>query len=231
MKCTRKLSLLAISIFILIAGFVFFVIGCANASIIKSDNNSLVFKDKKSLIVYFTYAENIGDTSSMSIDAITSASLHMPTENTINNTKLMVDEISKKVNADIYSIVVKYPYDPVFDNMTDKARDDIKNNKIMELQKELPDISKYENIYIGSPLWWYTIPAPVKTFLSKVDLSNKTVIPFGIHRGSGLEPFIEALKELQPNAEIADGFTVEARTLNEETKQEFNKFLDQLLRE
>ncbi|MDO5352837.1 MAG: hypothetical protein Q4E81_08425, partial [Succinatimonas sp.] len=75
-----------------------------------------------------------------------------------------------------------------------------------------------------------TIPAPVKTFLSKVDLSNKTVIPFGIHRGSGLEPFIEALKELQPNAEIADGFTVEARTLNEETKQEFNKFLDQLLK-
>ena len=64
---------------------------------------------KKPLVIYFTYSENIGNTSDMSVDAVTSASLHEPTENKEGNMQVMVKEIQEKTGADAFSILVQDP--------------------------------------------------------------------------------------------------------------------------
>ncbi len=224
----RRLSVLALAAFISCGFYAAVLMGCASASVVKGDASSPIDMSKKALIVYFTYSENIGDTSKMSVDALTAASLHAPTENTIGNLKLMVNEIKDRTNADIYSITVANPYAPEFENMTDVAKIQIQKGEIITLKEELPDLKNYETIYFGSPIWWYTIPAPVATFLKKTDMSGKTVIPFGIHRGSGINAFLEALRELQPKAVLSDSFTVDAATPNAEVKAAFALFLDSI---
>ncbi|MBQ2638447.1 hypothetical protein IJF91_00020 [Candidatus Saccharibacteria bacterium] len=49
------------------------------------------------------------------------------------------------------------------------------------------DISKYDNIFLGYPIWWGDLPMIVYTFLDKHDFSDKTVIPFNTHDGSWYE--------------------------------------------
>lgn len=183
----------------------------------------------KSLIVYFTYSENIGDTSKMTPDAVTSASLHGTTKNKEGNMQVMVEELKKRTGADTYSIVVKNPYAAKFEDMRDKAREDIDQQRLLELKNPLPDLSQYDVIYFGTPIWHYTLPAPVSTFLKEADLSGKTIVPFGIHRGSGFGSNLNTIQSLQPKAKLTDGFTVDAQTDNQEVRQDFDNFLDQLL--
>ncbi|MGS6024093.1 flavodoxin [Limosilactobacillus fermentum] len=62
------------------------------------------------------------------------------------------------------------------------------------LKSPLPDVSKYDTIYIGSPIWWGQYPMIMFTFFDKENLNGKTIIPFTTHAGSGLANTVEALK-------------------------------------
>lgn len=211
------------------AGFYVYNMPDTEAQVVKGSVQTEVKKQSKSLIIYFTYSENMGDTSGMDVDAITSASLHGEKLVSEGNMQVMVKEIQKKTGADVFSIVVKEAYNPNFDDMTNKAKTDIEENRQMELQGALPDLSHYDAIYFGTLIWWYTLPAPVSSYLRLADFAGKTVVPFGIHRGSGFNHNLETIQELQPKAKLTDGFTIDARTPNEETIRQFDEFLDSLL--
>ena len=60
-------------------------------------------------------------------------------------------------------------------------------------------------------------------------MSNKTIIPFGINLGSGFGTIIDEIKELCPNSTVIDGFTINASTPNDEVKDEFGTWLDEIL--
>lgn len=213
-----------------IAGYYVFNMPDTEAQVVKSTAVTEVGSRSKSLIVYFTYSENIGDTSNMDVDAITSASLHGEKLVSEGNMQVMVKEIQKKTGADVFSIVAKETYAPNFDDMTNKAKADIEQNRQMELKGQLPDLSQYDVIYLGTPIWWYTLPAPVSSYLKQSDFTGKTIVPFGIHRGSGFNKNLETIQELQPGAKLTDGFTIDARTPNEETRKQFDEFLKGLLK-
>lgn len=183
---------------------------------------------KKPLVVYFTYSENI-DTTGMSADAITSASMHGVNKNKEGNMQVMVQEIQKRTGADVYPIVVKDLYAPKFEDMTQKAKADIQQKKVTPLKNPLPDLSQYDVVYFGTPVWWYTLPAPVSTFLKQANLAGKTIVPFGIHRGSGFSSNLDTIQEMQPKAKLTEGFTIDAGTPNQEVRQKFDGFLDKLL--
>lgn len=229
----RKKKYLAAGLaLILMAGGTFFAVRSkprAQGTVVQQSGVS-VPKNQKALVVYFTYAENIGDTSGMSQDAVTSASLHKSTQNTQGNIQVMVSEIRKKTGADVYSIVIQDPYDPIFANMHDRAKEEIQSGKNLALKNPLPDFSRYDVIYLGTPIWWYSLPAPVSSFLKQADLSGKTIVPFGIHRGSGFNKNLESIQQLQPKAKLTNGFTIDAETPNKEVQQQFDSFLDGLLK-
>ena len=64
-----------------------------------------------------------------------------------------------------------------------------------------------QNIIIGTPVWWYTVPMPIYSFLDAYDLSGKNVMVFTTHEGSGLADAINVIRQQEPQASVnATGF-------------------------
>lgn len=178
-----------------------------------------------SLVVYFAYAENIGDTSGMSVDAVTSASLG-PTSNTEGNLQVMAEVIQERKSADVFHIVVQEPYDPSYDVMHDRAVDEIADGTLPALIGQVENLDDYDVIYLGTPVWSGSLPQPVVSFLTEHDLSGKTIVPFGIHLGSRFGRIPNQLEELCPDAVLEEGFTINAGTANADVREEFGQWLD-----
>ena len=176
------------------------------------------------LVAYFAYSENMGDTSGMSVDAITSASVG-PTNNTEGNLQVMAQVIQENTGADVFHIVVSDPYDPEYNTMLDRAVEEIENNTLPELKESIDNINQYDVIYLGMPVWAGALPQPVVTFLTENDLSGKTIIPFGIHLGSRFGRMLNQIEELCPDATLEEGFTINASTANDEVRTEFGEWL------
>lgn len=87
----------------------------SSAESVTSSNEEEPSQDGQSntLVAYFAYSENMGDTSGMSVDAITSASVG-PTDNTEGNLQVMAQVIEENTGADVFHIVVSDPYDAAF---------------------------------------------------------------------------------------------------------------------
>ena len=186
----------------------------------KQQDNS----DEKVLVAYFTYAENIGDTSNMSVDAIASASIGT-TANTEGNLQVIAETIQQTMDADVFHIVVKEPYDADYATMRNRALNEISNNILPELKETVENLDQYDVVYLGTPVWSGSLPQPVVSFLTENDLTGKTVIPFGIHLGSRFGKMLEQIEELCPGSTLLDGFTVEAGTDNDEVRAEVIKWL------
>lgn len=60
------------------------------------------------------------------------------------------------------------------------------------------DLANYDVVYVGFPIWWYTAPRIVNTFLESYDFTGKTVIPFATSGGSGVERSAGDLKAKYP---------------------------------
>lgn len=183
---------------------------------------------KKALVAYFAYSENIGDTSKMSVDAVTSASLNEKTKNKQGNLQLMAAEIKEKKGADVHKILVKDTYNPDYSTMVKRAEQEIDNNTKVALKSKVKDLQKYDVIYLGMPVWYGALPQPVVTFLEENDLSGKTIVPFGIHLGSEFGSCISQIKKKYPDANVVKGFTISADTSNATVKSKFDKWLDKL---
>ena len=181
----------------------------------------------KALIIYFDYSENI-DTTGLDVDAISQASMAGTRARDNSNLLVMVDVLKKRTNADVYSLRVADLYAPDFGDMMGPAREQKENNEMLAFQEELPDFSRYDVIYLGTPVWWYGAPQSILTVLQQADFSGKKIVFFGIHRGSGFAGIPEEILSYQPDAVIVDRFTVECQTPNEETHAQFNAFLDQV---
>ena len=184
-------------------------------------------EESKSLIIYFDYSENI-DTTGMDVDAISQASMAGTLARDRGNLLVMKDILVERTGADVYSLRVANPYAPAFGDMMYPAQDEKNNDVVMSYAEELPDLSGYDRIYIGSPVWWYGAPQAVLSYLQQVDMSGKEIVFFGIHRGSGLGGIPEQIEERQPNATVIARFTVECQTDNGKAADDFNAFLDTL---
>lgn len=125
-------------------------------------------------------------------------------------------------------IVVQEPYDPEYDVMHDRAIDEIDSEAFPALTETVENLDQYDVVFLGMPVWSGSLPRPVATFLSENDLSGKTIIPFGIHLGSRFGGMIGEIEELCPDATILEGFTINARTANDEVRTEFQEWLGTL---
>lgn len=81
--------------------------------------------------------------------------------------------------------------------------------------KDLEDASKYETIYVGFPVWWYTAPTIINTFLEAYDFSGKTVIFFATSGGSTIDKANEEFKAAYPKINWKAGQTLNGATLED----------------
>ena len=126
-------------------------------------------------------------------------------------------KLAKEANADIYEIKPAVPYTKADLNWQDKnSRSSIEmsdHNSRPEIADKNADISKYDTIYLGFPIWWYIAPTIINTFLESYDFSGKKIILFATSGSSG---FGKTVQNLQLSA--ADCKIIESKvnpTLNE----------------
>ena len=124
------------------------------------------------------------------------------------HTKPLAEYIAEDLNADLYEIEAKVPYtDDDIKYYTNCRADREQNDPSArpEIAGELPDVTGYDTVFIGYPIWHGQAPKIIYTFLEGVDLSGKTIIPFCTSHSSPLGTSAENLHPLAPDAAWMEG--------------------------
>ena len=143
-------------------------------------------KEGKALVVFFSHA---GDNYSVG-------------NIKVGNTKIVADYITELTGAKQFEIVT-HKYDGMAYNPPIKlAKEETARGELPEYEGDI-DLSKYDIVFIGGPVWWGTYPQVMFSFFKKHtnDLKGKTVIPFTTHEGSGLANCVEDVKKAFPGVQ------------------------------
>lgn len=141
-----------------------------------------------------------------------------------SNTRTVAQEFASQLDADMEEIVAVNPYDGDFQATIDRCLQEREAGVIPEIQPITSDLSKYDNIFIGYPVWFGTYAPPVAAFLNQVDLSGKNIYAFCTFGSGGLISSIRDLVQAQPNARFITGYGVRAARLAA-APQEIERFL------
>ena len=118
-------------------------------------------------------------------------------------------QIAETVGADLYEIRPEQPYtDADLDWMDKKSRSTIEMNDSAcrpAIAGPAADLSGYDTVFVGFPVWWYVEPRIIDTFLESGDFSGKTVIPFATSGGSGISGAEKRMKTICPAADWQRG--------------------------
>lgn len=165
------------------------------------------------LIAYFLLSENTSSSKeeqSGTLDAISSASVVTDGEDVYGNTEYIAKLIQEKTGGTLYQIQTRETYSTDFDEVVDQNHSEINTSYLPELKDNSLDISQYDIIFIGYPVWSSTMPRAIYSFLNQYDLSEKTVIPFCTHNGYGSGNSYQMIASLCSDATNLDGLAVAA---------------------
>ena len=124
-------------------------------------------------------------------------------------TKDAAEEISKILNCDLYEIKPKIPYsgnDLDWNKKNSRSTLECKNRKSRpELADKNANISKYNTILVGFPVWWYLAPNIILTFLESYNFTGKKVVVWGTSWSSGMGKATEEIKNIVKGANVIEG--------------------------
>ncbi|SMC45564.1 flavodoxin [Sporomusa malonica] len=132
---------------------------------------------KKALVVYFSYT---------------------------GNTRILAEQIRQNVGGDIFELQPATPYSTDYATVEKQGKQEVESGYKPPLKAKVENLASYDVIFVGTPIWWYTIAPPVATFLAESDLAGKTIIPFCTHGGYGAGHNLEDIKKLAPKAQVLD---------------------------
>lgn len=125
-------------------------------------------------------------------------------------TKAVAEEIASQLGADVCSFDVAEVYDGDFDATIERCLKEMKEGYVPELAPLSVDLSSYDVIFLGYPIWFGTYAPPVKALISSFGevLGSKTIVPFCTFGSGGLESSVEDLVEALPSADVREGYGV-----------------------
>ena len=124
------------------------------------------------------------------------------------NTEIAVEIISGMIDADVFRIEMKKPYSKVYNTCIEEAQNDLRNKARPEIGDFGYDISSYDTVILAYPNYWGTAPMAVMTFLEKVDLSGKKILPLCTNEGSGMGRSEKDIKAVCPDSIVVRGLPV-----------------------
>ena len=130
------------------------------------------------------------------------------------NTERAAQELAAITEAHIAEIEPAEPYsDTDLDYRDDSSRASLENSNPAALPAILPlseDISGYDTVFLGFPIWFGDMPKVIYTFLDEYDLSGKDIAPFCTSGGSGMTTAVRNIAELEGDADVLDGLRISA---------------------
>lgn len=183
-----KKSLLAVITIVLLA-----TSGCSQNNSKKSETNN--DKTMKTLVCYFSCS---------------------------GVTKAVATRLANIANADLYEIKPETPYTAADLDWTNKqSRSSVEMNDLSSRPafiKDLENAEQYDVVYVGFPIWWYTAPTIINTFIETYGFKGKTLIPFATSGSSDIKKSCNDLKSAYPEINWKDGKLLN-RVSDEELKQ------------
>lgn len=138
-------------------------------------------KGKKTLIIYFSMS---------------------------GTTKKAAEQIQSYTNGDIVRLYRAKPYPSGYDNYARAADRERRRNIHPAIRKNIPNLSKYQTIFIGFPTWWQRPPMIIHSLFDQYDFKGKTVVPFTTSMSTPMSASMPTMRQLtsQDGARIKNGF-------------------------
>ena len=147
------------------------------------------------------------------------------------NTDLLAEIVAEETGGELFRIETVREYPSAYDEMLTVATEERTNKERPELKTSIENFGSYDVIFVGYPIWWGDMPMAVYTFMDSYDFSDKVVIPFNTHEGSGESGTYSAIESYLPNAQVLDGMAIQGKTAQEfssDTQQTVRDWLDGL---
>lgn len=145
------------------------------------DNDRIDGTDKKMLVVYYSWS---------------------------GNTRTIAQYIQEATGADIFEVELTDPFSTDYNTVAQEYREDNRTGTNRKLKNKVENLSDYDIIFLGAPIWGGTRALPVKSFLLEHDLSDKTVAPFTTHGGGGAGSCFNDMKREAPKAKFLEGLAL-----------------------
>ena len=138
----------------------------------------------------------------------------------IGNTEMIVNYLKQVTNITSFKINPETAYPVNYNEMLTVAQNEKSSNARPKIKDPLTDISKYDTILLGYPIWHGDLPNIVMTQLEMLDFEGKTIYPFNTHEGSGLGRSISDIKNSASKADVKDGFALRGTDARKEDSHE-----------
>jgi len=124
-------------------------------------------------------------------------------------TAAAAQNLAEAAQADLFEIkpAVAYTADDLdWNDSTSRTTLEMKDKASrVEIADTVANIGQYETIFLGYPIWWYTAPHIINSFLEQYDLTGKRIILFATSGGSEFEHSVDDLQPSAPGATIEEG--------------------------
>lgn len=153
----------------------------------------------RTLIIWFSQPEEMKPDA---VDGFSGASVLQKYTPETGSTQFVAQLIQKQTDGDLFRIETATPYPRQHDALLRFAEKEQQTSARPSLKTPLPDLSNYDTIYVGYPIWRYTMPMVIYSLFEQNDFAGKTVIPFTTHGGSRLADSLRQIARMQPQASL-----------------------------
>lgn len=137
------------------------------------------------------------------------------------NTAIMVDYIKENADVDVFEIVPEVAYPSDYNECINYVTEEINENRRPAYKNDTISLADYDNIFVGGPVWWGRPPMIIRTFIEahQEEFSNKTVIPFGTHAGSGISSYNSLFREYFPNITLLESLGISGASIRNSSSE------------
>ncbi len=126
----------------------------------------------------------------------------------VGNTEKAAEILADLTGGELYRIEQAQPYSDDYQTCIAEAKADLQKKARPEILNLPDNPDDYDEIYLGYPNYWGTMPMAVYTFLEHYDFTGKTIHPFCTHEGSGLSHTEQDIRKAAPGAIVTKGLAI-----------------------
>lgn len=180
---------------LLTATMLFSLTACGNANTQGSENAETVQPESDGTNFLIAYFSRAGENHNVGVIEK-------------GNTEIIAEMIAEQTGGDLFHIETVTPYPESYDECTEVAQQELRENARPELTGTVEQFEEYDGIFLGYPNWWGDMPMAVYTFMESYDFTGKTIIPFATHEGSGLASTERSIADTCSGAEVFEGLAI-----------------------
>lgn len=126
----------------------------------------------------------------------------------VGNTERVAKILADRIGGELFRIEQLQPYSEDYQTCIAEAKADLQRKARPKLVTMPQNLDGYDEIYLGYPNYWGTMPMAVYTFLEHYDFTGKTIHPFCTHEGSGLANTVRDIQDSARGAVVAHGLAI-----------------------